>query len=136
MREAVRSIDSEQPLAPARVLDQAISDSILPRSLTALLVAVFAFIGLLLAVAGVYALISCRTFERRREIAVRMVVGADRRHIIMMVLRQSGRLVVAGGLIGSPLTTNTIRRELSCSCGKYISGAAGSSSARCLIGSG
>lgn len=100
IRDTVRSIDSQQPVANARTLARSIADSILPRTLAAALVAVFAVVGLLLAAAGIYAVISYATIERGHEIAVRMAVGANRGDIITMVLKQSGRLLLTGALIG------------------------------------
>jgi predicted permease len=100
IRDKVRSIDSQQPVANARTLARSIADSILPRTLAAALVAAFAIVGLLLAAAGIYAVISYATVERGHEFAVRMAVGANRKDIITMVLKLSGRLLSAGALIG------------------------------------
>jgi predicted permease len=100
IRDKVQSIAPQQPVANPRTLGGAIAASIWPRTLTAALVAIFAAVGLLLAAAGVYAVLSYHTVERRHEIAVRMAVGANRGNIIMMVLKQSGRLLLAGAMIG------------------------------------
>jgi predicted permease len=104
MRDTVQSIDSRQPVANARMLGRTIADSILPRTFAAALVGGFAIVGLLLAVAGIYAVISYSTVERGHEIAVRMAIGANRGDIIVMVLKQSGRLLLAGALIGFVIT--------------------------------
>ncbi len=96
----VNAFDPQLVLAHPRALDQAIGDSIFPRMFTANAVAVFAIIGLLLAVGGVYAVVAYTVVERKHEIAVRMAVGADRWRVIAMVLAQVGRLLAAGTALG------------------------------------
>ncbi len=100
LRGLIQSLDSQQPVANARTLRQAIANSILPRTFAAALVGLFAVIGLLLAAAGIYAVVSYATVQRRHEFAVRMAVGANRANIIVMVLQESGRLLCAGSLVG------------------------------------
>ena len=100
IRQTVQSIDSQQPIASSLTLGRAITDSVLPRTIATALLGVFAVIGLLLAVTGIYAVICYTTLERRHEIALRMAIGANRRDVIAMVLKQSGALLLAGAIIG------------------------------------
>lgn len=79
------------------------------------LLALFAACALLLAVVGVYGLLSYTVARRTSEIGVRMALGADRTGIVRLVLRQGGVLVAAGvtlGLIGSLLATRILKSML------------------------
>ena len=61
---------------------------------------VFGLVALLLAAAGIYGLLSRRVSERQREIGIRAALGATRRRILRLVLRDGGRLTVLGVAIG------------------------------------
>jgi predicted permease len=81
---------------------------------TTLLVS-FAIMALLLAAMGVYALVSYAVVQRTREIGVRMALGAARRDVVSMVLRQGTRLTIAGvafGLVAAFYLTRAMRRVL------------------------
>jgi len=75
----------------------------------------FATVALVLAAMGVYALVSYAVVQRTREIGVRMALGAARRDVVAMVLRQGARLTIAGiavGLINAFFLTRVMRRVL------------------------
>jgi predicted permease len=101
IRRELRTIDPELPLARIRTLDQVISHAIAPRRLAAVLVSIFAGIALVLGTIGMYSVMSFHFAERKVEIAMRLALGAERRHIVRLVLRRSLGLVALGGLIGS-----------------------------------
>jgi putative ABC transport system permease protein len=69
----------------------------------------FAFIGLLMALVGLYGVVSQLTSQRSREIGIRMALGADYRAIMSMVLRQGALLIVIGSVIGL-LTSLAVNR--------------------------
>jgi ABC-type antimicrobial peptide transport system permease subunit len=87
---ALREVDSQQPLHTVRTLDEVIEESLGGRRLTLGLIGSFAAVAALLAGIGLYALVSQLVVQRRREIGVRMALGATARAI--------GRWVVAEGL--------------------------------------
>ncbi len=72
-------------------------------------------VALLLAAFGLYGVLSHSVAQRRREIGIRMALGAGRRDVVGLVVRQGGGLVVAGviiGLAGAATTTRVIEHLL------------------------
>ena len=81
-------------------MDQRVSDVVAPQRLSTQLVGVFAAIALLLASVGLYGLLAYTTAQRRKEIALRMALGAERRSVVGMVIGQGARLVAMGLVVG------------------------------------
>jgi predicted permease len=101
LRAAVASIDATQPIADVRTMDDYLQDGLAqPRFLAALLTG-FGALALLLAAIGVYGVASWSVIKRRREIGVRMAVGATPRQIAKMVLREGGARLAIGFAIGT-----------------------------------
>jgi predicted permease len=101
--EVLRALRSVNPSQPAGVLEpvQAIVDrSTSPRRFFVALVGAFAGLGLLLAALGVYGVISYGVAQRRREIGIRMALGASAPQVQRGVLGQSLRLVLPGLALG------------------------------------
>src|SRR5262249_25762154 len=97
MREMVRSIDPNLPIFRVRTLD----DLFQQRTVKSLRVAngIFAsagFVGLGLALIGLYAVVSYQVQRRTREIGVRMALGAQQRQVLKMILRHSGTVGTIG----------------------------------------
>lgn len=110
VREQVQSVDPELPLFRAETLQEVLSQSLSVRRFSMEIVASFAVSALLLAGLGVYGTISYVVNEQRREIAIRLALGAPRGKVLRMVLRQGLALAgsgagfgVAGALIVSHL---------------------------------
>jgi len=70
-----------------------------PRTYT-LLLGIFAMLALILAAVGIYGLVAYNVTQRTHEIGIRMALGAERRNILHMMLRQGLSLAVAGTIIG------------------------------------
>jgi predicted permease len=100
MREQVQSIDSKLPVFHAETLDDLLSTSLSVRRFSMEMVAFFAVTALLLAGLGIYGTISYVVNEQRREIAIRLALGAQRGSILKMVLRRGLVLAAAGAGLG------------------------------------
>lgn len=104
IRREVQAIDPAVPLANVRTFDNVIADSVAPRRLSVVLLAVFAGVAVLLASVGIYGVMSFLVVQRTHEIGVRMALGAQRRDILKLILGRSLTLVCAGATIGLIVT--------------------------------
>ena len=100
MREQVQSIDSELPVFHAETLNEVLSASLSVRRFSMEMVGFFAATALLLAGLGIYGTISYVVNEQRREIAIRLALGAQRGNILKMILRRGLGLAAAGAGMG------------------------------------
>ncbi len=100
VRRAIWSVDSELPVPEMKTMQRIISEAISERRFQTALLAGFALAAMVLAVVGVYGVISYSVNRRRNEIAIRMALGARAMDVSRMVLRQGMRPVAIGLLIG------------------------------------
>ncbi len=100
MREQVQGVDATLPVFHAETLDEVFSTSLSVRRFSMEMVAFFAASALLLAGLGIYGTISYVVNEQRREIAIRIALGAQRGTILKMVLRRGLGLAAAGAGLG------------------------------------
>jgi ABC-type antimicrobial peptide transport system permease subunit len=84
-------------------VDEQLNDVLVPERLTAVLSGFFGGLALLLAALGLYGVISYMVARRRKEIGVRIALGADRGRVIRLVLREAVLLLVVGLGIGALL---------------------------------
>jgi predicted permease len=101
LREVVRRLDPDMPVFDVRTMHEYFRLRAMRTSgILTEVVAGMGLIGLLLAVVGLYGLVAYSVSRRTREIGIRMAVGADRRKVVWMVLRQGLQLGVAGVAVG------------------------------------
>jgi putative ABC transport system permease protein len=103
LRQAVSEIDKDVPIYRPRLLSDYRSQSIAQPRLNATLVGLFAAITLLLAVAGIFGVMSYSVTQRIQEVGIRLALGAQRGDVLRLILRQGMRVVAIGialGLIG------------------------------------
>src|SRR5688572_2702637 len=100
VRRDLRAIDASVPLPQITTVRSRLSERLSGRRFQVQLLGLFAAIALVLAAAGLYALLAYQVTMRTREIGIRSALGADRRSIVTMVLRHGVRLAIAGVLAG------------------------------------
>jgi putative ABC transport system permease protein len=100
-REALYSIDPNQPADQFRTLDEARLQSIEAPRLTTALIGLFAALAVVITAAGLGGVIAFSVNQRRQEFGVRMALGATRGSLLAMVLSQALRLVAVGLVIGA-----------------------------------
>jgi putative ABC transport system permease protein len=102
VREAAAALDPQQPLGRAFTIEELLGfQTGQPRFIMALF-SLFAMLGLALAVAGIYSMLSYLVSRRSHEIGVRMALGARQGTVLGLVLKAGWRLVAIGLLIGLP----------------------------------
>ena len=115
VKRLVNELNPEMPVAGIQTLDAVIDESLKPRRFTLVLFGCFAAAALVLAMIGVYGVISQSTAERVREFGLRIALGAQPGDIMRMVLRQGIVAAAAGvllGLLGAALLTKLIANML------------------------
>lgn len=105
LKRAVASVDGSQAVAAVEPVNTLVEDSLAGRRLIVEMLEAFAGLALLLAVVGIYGLISYVTAQRTNEVGVRMALGARRVDVVSLILKQALVLVAAGLAIGALLAT-------------------------------
>ncbi len=111
LRAAVGEIDTSLPIVRMRTMEDVFADAVQRPRFLAVLLMVFAGLALLLAAVGTYGILSYTVTERRREIGIRMALGADRGSVLRMVLRQGLTLTgigLAAGIAASFLVNRAL----------------------------
>ena len=100
VRQAVWSIDPNQPISNVATLEKAVDDSIAQRRLNMLLMGLFGGLAMLLSAVGIYGLLSHAVTQRTQEMGIRMALGAQVGDVLKLVLKQGMLLALAGEVIG------------------------------------
>jgi putative ABC transport system permease protein len=115
IRHAAQAIDPTQPLFDIELLERRISISLAERRERATVLGAFAAFGLLIAVLGIYGVMSYSVARRTHEIGLRIALGARPKDVLQMVVRRGLRIAALGmaiGLAGALLVTRVLRKFL------------------------
>lgn len=100
IRQAVWSVNSNLPLASVQTMQDVYDKSLALTSFTLVMLAIAGAMALALGIIGIYGVMSYSVSQRKREIGIRLALGAERAHVLQMVLRQGTKLAVIGVAIG------------------------------------
>jgi predicted permease len=109
VRQELKDIDPSLPVLRIDTVDEQLNDSLVEERLVASLAGFFGGLAVLLACLGLYGVVSYTVVCRTNEIGIRLALGATRRRVLSMVLRQSLLLVATGVAAGVPLTLAAAR---------------------------
>jgi putative ABC transport system permease protein len=100
VREAVRTLDPDQPIYAIQSLEEAIAQSSFQQRTATLLLSIFAGVALVMAGVGIFGVMSYSVSARTQELGVRLAVGAQRRDVVWLVIGHVLRLAGVGLVIG------------------------------------
>ena len=115
VRAEIRRAAPDLPIQSTMTMDEAVAASVAPPRFRMWLLVLFAMAAMLIATCGLYGLMAYTVTQRRREIGVRMALGAERRDVLRLVLGRAFRIVVGGlivGLAGAAGVTRVLQRFL------------------------
>jgi ABC-type antimicrobial peptide transport system permease subunit len=104
VRQAVASVDPNLPVTSIRTLKEQVASQFTQQRLIAHLTSFFGILSLVLASIGLYGVVAYNAGCRTSEIGVRMALGANRGHVLALILRGAFALILLGLIIGLPLT--------------------------------
>ncbi len=104
IRGAIAAADPNLPVVYVQSLKQQVAATFSQQQLIARLTSLFGVLSLILACIGLYGITAYNAGRRTNEIGVRMALGADRRHVIGLILRGAFALIALGLLLGVPLS--------------------------------
>ncbi|MGA8677591.1 MAG: ABC transporter permease [Candidatus Acidiferrales bacterium] len=100
IRGQLRALDSDIPLAEVQTIDELVERQTGGQRFTTVLLSLFALAGLVLAIVGIYGVVSFLVARRRQELAVRIALGASRANVLWLVLKQGLEMAGLGAVIG------------------------------------
>ena len=115
IRKAIWSVDKDQPIVRVAMMDDLLAATAAERRFALILFQTFGLVALALAAIGIYGVLSGSVTERTREIGVRLALGAQRRDVLGLILRQGVKLTLSGvglGLLAAWVVTRLLTKLL------------------------
>ena len=109
VRETIRSLDARLPVSDVRSVEDVLSRAVAGERVTMTLLGIFGGVALLLAVVGIYGVLSYSVSRRQHEIGIRMALGAERGRVLGLVLREGMGLALAGLALGTAMALGLTR---------------------------
>jgi putative ABC transport system permease protein len=109
LRRECAAVDPDVPVHSVRTMDEVVTRSLWLQRFSIRIMSVFAGVALVMAVVGLFGVVSYAVAQRNREIAVRMALGAPSGHIVRLVLKQCWVVVGPGAAVGLALSVATAR---------------------------
>ena len=100
LKDVVGGLDKDLPVYAVRTMDTVLDASIAQQRMSMVVFAVFAGVALVLASIGLYGVVAHGVTERTHEIGVRMALGAERKHVLALVVRQGLSMALVGTVVG------------------------------------
>jgi predicted permease len=100
VRREVERLDPAMPVADLRTMNNQLGIALFPARLGGVTLGIFGILGMILAAVGIYSVMAYSVSRRRREIGIRVALGADRSRVVRMVLWKGMRLVGTGVVLG------------------------------------
>jgi ABC-type antimicrobial peptide transport system permease subunit len=100
IRAIVRNADPDMPVFDVRSMEDHMGLALLPARLGGTVLGLFGFLGLILAAVGIYGVMAYSVAQRKRELGIRVAVGADRARVVRLVLGEGMTLAVIGSALG------------------------------------
>jgi len=115
VRNVVRALDPDLPVESFQSMSDVVTSSMADRRYPMFLLMIFSTVALLVAAIGVYAVLAFAVNQRTREIGIRMALGAQRRQVLRLILRNGLGLTLAGlalGVVGGAFASRALSRLL------------------------
>lgn len=115
VKESVRAANPSAAVHDVRTMEDVVSESLARQRFSVSLIGIFAGVALVLAMVGLYGVLALIATQRRREIGVRLALGASPAHVVRMMVREGAIVAVAGvvgGLLGALALTRVLQSVL------------------------
>jgi len=115
LRETVAALSNEVPISEVQTMDAVVSGAVSTPAATTSLFVAFAALALVLGIIGIYGVLSYLVSQRTREIGLRVALGAQRRDVLLLVMKEGAKFSLAGiaiGLVSAVFVTRAMAGQL------------------------